>query len=436
MSSESFDAVVVGAGPAGSAAALRLARAGRSVCLLERGPFPGAKNLFGGVIYPRILDTILPGWTGEAPIERRVTRRATMILTDTQCLSVDFRSSSWGGEAYNGVTALRPRFDSWLAGRAVAEGAVLLTSTTATGLIRTADGAVSGVRTDRPDGDLLARVVVACDGVNSFLAREANSAKPPSPEHYTLGVKEVLAFAPEEIERRFALAPGEGADFEVLGGTGGVAGGGFVYTNSETISVGLVLSVRDLESSSRRPEDLLACFKANPGIAPYVSGGELVEYGAHLIPEAGIAMMPELAGDGFLVAGDAAGMCLAAGIWLEGVNFALSSGAAAGEAAAAAMAAGDVTKAGLKRRYTALLEAGFVLADLRRLRRAPELVLGARMQGAYPALACNIAERMLTVTNPEPKAGLRSIARAELKRSGLRLRDAVRDAVSLVRTFG
>ena len=67
---ERFDAVVVGAGPAGASAAIALVRSGRSVCLLERGPFPGAKNMYGGVIYGRILDAIIPCWWEQAPIQR------------------------------------------------------------------------------------------------------------------------------------------------------------------------------------------------------------------------------------------------------------------------------------------------------------------------------------------------------------------------------
>ena len=221
---DKFDAVVVGAGPAGSSAAMQLARAGCTVCLLERGPFPGAKNLFGGVIYGRVLDQLLPDWRTEAPLQRWVTRRATMILTETQSLSVDFRSTAWGEEPFNGATALRPEFDAWLASKAVEAGAVLVTSTTATGLIRDGAGAIIGVRTDRPDGDLHTGAVVACDGVNAFLAKEAGCAGTPDPGNYTLGVKEILALPAAEIERRFGLAVGEGADFEILGGTGGVAG--------------------------------------------------------------------------------------------------------------------------------------------------------------------------------------------------------------------
>ena len=86
------DVVVVGAGPAGACAALVAARAGLDVVLLERGPFPGSKNMYGGVVYPRILDDLIPEWWLEAPVQRWVTRRSTMLLTDTQALTVDFRS--------------------------------------------------------------------------------------------------------------------------------------------------------------------------------------------------------------------------------------------------------------------------------------------------------------------------------------------------------
>ncbi|MGH9169653.1 MAG: FAD-dependent oxidoreductase [Acidimicrobiales bacterium] len=433
---EQFEAIVVGAGPAGSAAALCLARNGRRVCLVERGPFPGSKNLFGGVVYPRVLDELVPGWRHEAPLERLVTRRATMVLTETQSLAVDFRSAAWADEPFNGATALRPHFDSWLASKAVAAGAVLVPSTTVTGLLQAGDGTVSGVRTDRPEGDLVAGVVIACDGVNSFLAKQAGLAGKPVAGDYTLGVKEVLAMPAGEIERRFAVSPGEGADFEILGGTSGIAGGGFLYTNSETLSVGLVLSLPSLAASGLRPEDVLASFKAHPAIAPFVDGADLLEYGAHLIPEAGLSMAPKLAGAGLLVAGDAAGMCLAAGIWLEGVNFAIASGAAAGQAAADSLRVGETGEKALLRAYRGRLQDGFVLADLKALARAPRLMLSDRVQHRYPALVCNLVEQMFTVTNPSPKAGLRHLLRSEAARAGVRRRDLVRDGWAAIRTFG
>ena len=430
-----FDVVVVGAGPAGAAAALEVARSGRTVCLVERGPFPGSKNMYGGVVYGRILDTLLPRWWEEAPVQRWVTRRQTMVMTGDQAMTLDFRNEAWGAPPYNGATAYRPEFDAWLADRAVDAGAVLVCSTTATGLLRDDAGRVTGVRTDRPDGDLTASVVIACDGVNSFLAKEAGLYPESDPSNYTVGVKETIALPREVIDERFGVRGDHGVDIEILGCTGGIPGGGFVYTNLDTVAVGLVLSLPALAAGDRRPEELLAALKAHPAIAPLVEGGEVKEYSAHVIPEAGLDMMPELVGDGILVAGDAAAMCLAAGIWLEGVNFAIGSGAAAGRAAARAVARRDCSAAGLAG-YRARLESSFVLTDHRRLREAPHLVMGELAQQKMPLVVNGVLEELFTVTNPDPKPGLRRIVRRQMRRHGVRWRDAVRDGLRAARTFG
>ncbi len=429
-----LDAVVVGAGPAGSAAALALARAGRSVVLLERGAFPGSKNVYGGVVYARILDDVLPRWWERVPVQRWVVRRSTMVMTPTQALTVDLRTQTWGEAPYNGMTTYRADFDSWLAGEAVAAGARLVTSTVATGLWRDPAGKVIGVHTDRPDGDLAAHVVIACDGVNSFLAKEAGLLPMADAAHHTLGVKEVLALPAQVIEDRFGLGPHEGLDIEVVGCTRGIPGGGFLYTNRDTVSVGVVVSVTALAGAGIRPEELIADFKAHPAIAPWLKGATVKEYGAHLIPEGGYDTMPALATDGLLIAGDAAGMTLAAGIWLEGVNFAIGAGLAAGRVAAAAIVSGDVSEAGLAG-YRQALEANFVLQDHQRLRRAPHLILSERMQSAYPQLMCDLAEQLFTVTNPESKPGVARLLRQTVKASGVRWRDLARDGLETIRVF-
>nr|WP_083730949.1 FAD-dependent oxidoreductase [Protofrankia sp. BMG5.30] len=429
-----FDAVVVGAGPAGSAAALELARAGRSVALVERGPFPGSKNVYGGVIYGRVLDEVLPAWWEEVPVERWVVRRSTMIMTPARSLSIDYRSEAWGAAPYNGMTTYRADFDSWLAGRAVAAGARLVTSTVATGLLRDAAGRVVGVRTDRADGDLRAQVVIACDGVNSFLAKEAGLLPRADAAHHTLGVKEVLSLPAEVIDERFGVRRTEGVDIEMIGCTRGIPGGGFLYTNADTVSVGVVLSLPHLAAAKVRPEEIIADVKAHPAVAPYLRGSTVKEYSAHLIPEGGYDAMPRLHADGLLLAGDAAGMTLAAGIWLEGVNFAIGSGLAAGRAAARAITVGDVSSAGLAS-YRSDLEGQFVLADHRRLRGAPGVILSERIQQRYPGLITDIAEGVFTVTNPTPKPGLTRLLRRAARRNGVSLRELAADAARIGRVF-
>lgn len=434
MPADLLDAVVVGAGPAGSAAALALARAGRSVALLERGPFPGAKNVYGGVVYGRVLDEVIPRWWEQVPVQRWVVRRSTMVLTPTQALAVDFRTQAWGSAPYNGMTIYRSDFDGWLAGHAVAAGAGLITSTVATGLLRDERGAVAGVRTDRPEGDLPARAVIACDGVNSFLAKEAGLLPRTDPAHLTLGVKEVLDLPASVIEERFGLAAHEGTDIEMLGATRGIPGGGFLYTNADTLSVGVVVSLPGLTEAGVRPEELIADLKAHPAIAPYLRGATVKEYSAHLIPEGGYDALPKLATDGMVVAGDAAGLCLATGVWLEGVNFAIGSGLAAGRAVAAALAAGDTSARGLAG-YRRDLESGFVLADHKRLRKAPQVVLADRLQQRYPGLLCDLTEGIFTVTNPAPKPGVLRLLRRSATHHRVSLAGLIRDGLAAMRVF-
>ncbi|MEY4361658.1 MAG: hypothetical protein RL391_964 [Actinomycetota bacterium] len=435
MSRFDADVIVVGAGPAGSCAALALARAGKNVILVERGPFAGSKNMYGGVVYPRILDELIPHWWETAPVQRWVVRRSTMILSDENAFTIDYRTPSWGEPPYNGATAYRPDFDHWLSQQAVAAGATLVTSTTVTGLLRDPAGRVNGVRTDRPDGDLSAPVVIACDGVNSFLAKEAGLYTATDASNFTVGVKETLSLPRSVIEERFGVRDNHGVDIEILGGTSGVNGGGFIYTNLDTVSLGVVLKLPKLTAQSKRPEEIIAGLKAHPAIAPLVEGATVQEYSAHVIPEAGLSMMPTMVTDGMLVAGDAAALCLAAGIWLEGVNFAMASGMYAGRAAAAALEKGDVSAKGLSG-YTDLLENSFVLRDHRKLKNIPGLVLSDRVQSKYPGFVTSVIERVFRVDNPNPKPGLRRIVREERKRAGIGLLDLVRDGWKGMRGFG
>ena len=277
--------------------------------------------------------------------------------------------------------------------------------------------------------------MIACDGVNSFLAKEAGLLAEAEASHHTLGVKEVLDLPPGAINERFGVQDHEGVDMEILGCTREVPGGGFLYTNADSVSIGVVLSLPELAASGLRPESFIADLKAHPSIAPLLRGSTLREYGAHLIPEGGYDTMPALAADGLLIAGDAGAMTLAAGLWLEGVNFAIGSGYAAGQATDRALAAGDCSASGLSS-YRKDLEGQFVLADHKRLRKAPSLVLSDRVQQRYPGLICDLAEGMFTVTNPTPKLGGLKLTRSVAARHGVKLRQLAGDTLRGLRIFG
>ncbi|MGB8345669.1 MAG: FAD-dependent oxidoreductase, partial [Ktedonobacteraceae bacterium] len=327
-----FDTIIVGAGPAGSSAALALARAGLRVALIERGEYAGAKNVSGAALYaPGLLADLLPNYWEDAPVERYLTRRVVTFLGKESALALDYRTSHFAEPPYNGFTILRPKFDRWLAGKAEQTGALLITSTVVDDLLYDGEQVV-GVRCRRADGDLYAPVVIAADGANSFLAKQAGLQREFHADQMTLGVKEVLRLDAHTIEERFNLNGDEGMTNEYVGSaTGDVKGGGFLYTNRDTLSIGIVTQIADLAKKRIKPYELLDQFKSHPAIAPLLREAVTLEYSAHMIPEGGWAMLPRLSRGGLLVVGDAAGFVFAAGLFLEGMNFAIASGLAAAE---------------------------------------------------------------------------------------------------------
>ena len=198
------------------------------------------------------------------------------------------------------------------------------------------------------EDELYADVVIAADGANSFLAQEAGLRGRIPTHQIAVGVKELIGLPRETIEERFHLAGDEGAAYAIVGfATGGVAGGGFLYTNKESLSVGLVMQLDELLASRRKPADILDEFLAHPMVAGLVRGGKLLEYGAHLVPEGGIEMMPRLAAGGMLVVGDAAGFTINNGFVVRGMDLAIGSAIAAADAVLEAKARGDFSEQGL-----------------------------------------------------------------------------------------
>jgi electron transfer flavoprotein-quinone oxidoreductase len=386
---EKFDAIIVGAGPAGCAAAYSMAKEGLQVLVLERGKYPGAKNMWGGAFFGKVMEDLFPDFWKEAPVERSVSRHAISLLTEHESLSIDFRSNR--ANKNHGFIVLRAKFDQWLAKKAEQAGAIIAAGLEADDLIY-ADGAVAGVKVGSES--FPASVVILADGANSLLAAKAGLRKEYTPHDVKQGVKEIISLPREVIEDRFGLKEDEGAALEFIGScTRGLPGGGFVYTNRESISVGVVVQLSAVTERQVKASDLLEDFKSHPLIQSYVRGGKTAEYSAHLIPVAGIKILPTFAKDGILITGDAAGLVLGTGLILEGANFAMASGVAAAETVIKAKKTGDFSKRALDG-YEELLRSRFVLKDLETFRKAPEFLENNRIYDTYPELVCSMAARI------------------------------------------
>jgi electron transfer flavoprotein-quinone oxidoreductase len=361
---DEFDAIVVGAGLSGTAAALTMAKEGLDVVMLERGPSPGSKNVFGGVLYtPRVRElTDL----SDAPKERYVAKKTYSMLSDAgDETSMSIAPAAWREEPHNDSwMVLRRDFDEWFAEQAVEAGATLITETTVTDLIRE-DGTVVGVETDRPNGTLRAPVVVLGEGANSLVSEGAGLKRQDDRDNVAVSAKEVRKYDREKLEDRFHLdgEAGLAAHYFGDGAVGDAVGGAFLYTNKRTVSIGVVYSIEDAAHGERTPDEVLDQFKQHPAVAPLVRGGRMVEYSAHAIPEGGPDSMPDLVHDGAVIVGDAAGLVLNSGIHLEGTNMAVESGFHAGQAIADALDRGRSDAAALES-YEQRLEESYVVQNL------------------------------------------------------------------------
>ena len=429
-----FDAIVVGAGPSGNAAAYLMAKAGLKVLQIERGEYPGSKNVQGAILYAKSLEEIIPDFREDAPLERHIIEQRLWMLDDNSFVGTHMRSEDYNKPPYNRYTIIRAQFDKWFSSKVREAGALLICETTVQHLIMDGDQVV-GVQCDRQHGDVYADVVVLADGVNSTLARKAGFHGEIKDADVALAVKEILFMPEEVIRQRFNIGEEEGVVIEMVGKiTDGMMGTGFLYTNKESLTIGVGCMLGDFKHNPNRtsPYVLLEQMKRHPSIAPLVAGGEMKEYAAHLIPEGGFHAIPQVYGNGWMIVGDSGGFVNAA--HREGSNLAMTTGRLAAETVIAAKDAGKGYRASALRAYKTALDASFVMKDLHKYRDLPNVLhKNPQFFTTYPDLVARAARTMVTVDGVDKKTKEREILSSFRKSRSLT--GLVGDAYNFWRAF-
>ena len=417
MSEADFDVIVVGAGCAGSVAAYVAASAGKSVLMVERGNYAGAKNMTGGRIYSHSLKEVFPDFEQEAPLERKITHERIALMDHESAMTIDFTSPELAVEGADSYSVLRGPFDQWLAEKAEEAGAEAIYGIPVEELIRDESGRVVGVRAG--EDEITGQVVILCEGTNSMLAERCLGNPRPKPNQMAVGIKETFELPASVIEDRFLTPEGEGAAMLFVGDcTNGHVGGGFMYANKESISLGLVATISTTAEQDMPVYQMMENFKNHPMVAPMIRGAKMVEHSGHMVPEGGYNMIPRYIFDGCLLAGETAGFCMNLGYQVRGMDFAVASGRMAAEAACEAIDAGDTSAAGLAS-YKTKLEDSFVIKDLQTFQAWPATMEHwDRMFTEYPTMVREIFNGLFAVDG-KPQQHLAKRMMPIIKKRGL-----------------
>jgi electron-transferring-flavoprotein dehydrogenase len=403
--------LIVGAGPAGLACAIRLGQLLEGapelaerlgdvpVAVLEKGKQPGSHLLSGAVVNPRSLRRLFKGRlrTDEMPFYERVEHESVYFLTGNRAMRIPTPPTM---KNHGNYVASLSQLGRWLAEQAEEAGTTILPETSATTLL-VSDARVRGVRTGdkgrgrggeelgnfEPGSDVHARVTVLAEGTQGHLtgvALERFGLQGENPQVWALGVKEVWK-VPKRLDRvihTMGWPLRAGAKYREFGGS-------FIYPMGDMVTLGMVvgLDYRDVELSVH---GLLQELKTHPLVRKILEGGERIAWGAKTIPEGGYLSLPRrLHAPGLLICGDGAGLVNVPA--LKGIHYAVESGRLAAEAAFATLQRGATPwRRGALQPYDDSLRESFVWEDLRRVRNMRQafgrgFLLGGAMAGAMTA---------------------------------------------------
>ncbi len=415
---DKFDCIIVGAGPAGCAAAITLAKGGANVVVLEKGDTPGCKNLFGGILFTTVLNKLIPNFWESAPIERHILRRKFGFIFDGNETTLELRSEKFNQPPFNNsFTVLRSQFDKWFSDQAESAGAQIFSGITVDNFVEK-DGKVCGIKS-RDGDELFADVIINAEGANSLLSERAGMRKLMEPTNRVLTVKEILKLPEETIKDRFCVEGNEGAAIEYFGdAVKGLKGSAFIYTNKETISVGIGCSMDEMIKSKFGPNGILEHFKELPTIRNYIRDGELLEYSTHMIPEDGYDNLPKLYRSGLLMVGDCAAL-INPSLYHEGTNLAMASGVCAAETVLEAKKRNDFSEKSLSQ-YQKKLEESFVLKDLKHFRKFLSFITNNKQFiDDYPRIFMELFVDYFTISEMPKKQVRKAIIKKALKNVNL-----------------
>jgi len=413
---DKIDVVIVGAGLSGLACAYKLAESDMQVIVVERGDFPGSKNVSGGRLYTLPIRAMVGDMLKDAPFERKIVRERWSLLGDGNSVEVDLTSEKFRKEDHS-FSILRATFDRWLADRLMEKGVFVIPKYRVDDLLWE-QGMVAGVKAGQEE--IYAHVVVAADGVLSFMGEKAGLKPKMFPHNYALGIKEIIELPQEKIDDRFNVESGEGVAHLFLGDvTKGLFGGGFLYTNKKSVSLGIVVGINALMESKQNIEAhaLMDMFKERYELKTLIRDGNLSEYSAHVIPEGGFGGISKLYGNGIILTGDAAGFALNMGVTVRGMEFAIASGIMAAETIIQAKEASDFSEKSLAS-YEKKLKETFVLKDLETCKTMPAFLDNESFFNFYPKCFPDLLEKVMWF-DQMPKEGIGKTAWAHLKSSGI-----------------
>ncbi len=408
---------VIGAGMCGNAAALKLVQEGVPVTLIDRGSPIGSKNISGGILWGRDLEEVLPRFWEDMPYERPITSKRISFLTDKSGITLEYKNTEWRQPPHAGFSVLRARVDKWLAEqvtrlaeeRSMVDQVNVIEGVLVEGFTKDEYGNVKGIM--QGGEELEFDAFLLCDGANSRLLDQTplvtaqQRALGRGYRKYKMaiqswGAKVIIQLDEKTVEDRFNLMPGDGVANEMSLGfmPKGILSGGFMYSNKDTVSLGIVLQMHTAWDKRVYFRDVMDAYVRHPYIQPFIRDGEEVEYATHWVPEGGLNWMPDLYGERILVGGDTAQMVLASGLNLEGMNYAIKSGLLAGATFADAWKAGKNFSAAALEAYERRLWSSYVLQDLAQFRDITKITGNSRAFNEYPKLLDQVFKGMFWPT--------------------------------------